>query len=413
MRMLTGKALVLSSLNFIYLVNFIIKAQPAYPFHYCNNATTYTLDSKFGRNLDTALTNLQASNSGYGYFNSSAGQGNDTANVICLCRGDVELNMCQSCLKDSIYRLRHSCPNETEAVVYYEFCLLKYSNAPILGSNDMNKDAVYLDNESTFDDKKQFNGFLQPFMNKLRGEAAAGNSLLKFAMENTTGPDSKTLYGLTQCIPTLSKSQCDDCLEYAINQLSLLCDGRIGAIAFMGARCNVRYEIYEFYINPAILPSPSLPISVLQPSPPPVVVVTLILKLVTTKYDGRSGIREHIMMMNDMANKPKGLDMEISDGFLVHFIITSLPSSYEALKINYNTQKDKWKMGELVAMGVQEEERMKMDRTTDVASNSKKRKNNYQRKDTSKVQRPNPNTSVPSSSKNSLGKIHCNFCKKT
>ncbi|XP_076931610.1 uncharacterized protein LOC143596820 [Bidens hawaiensis] len=39
---------------------------------------------------------------------------------------------------------------------------------------------------------------------------------------------------------------------------------------------------------------------------------TLILKLVTTKYDGRSGIRGHIMMMNDMAHKLKGLDMEIS-----------------------------------------------------------------------------------------------------
>ncbi|XP_076931778.1 uncharacterized protein LOC143597046 [Bidens hawaiensis] len=36
---------------------------------------------------------------------------------------------------------------------------------------------------------------------------------------------------------------------------------------------------------------------------------TLILELVTTKYNGRSGIRGHIMMMNDMAHKLKGLDM--------------------------------------------------------------------------------------------------------
>ncbi|XP_076950877.1 uncharacterized protein LOC143623995 [Bidens hawaiensis] len=77
---------------------------------------------------------------------------------------------------------------------------------------------------------------------------------------------------------------------------------------------------------------------------------TLILKLVTTKYDGRSGIRGHIMMMNDMTHKLKGLDMEISDGFVVHFIMTSLPPAYEAFKINYNTQKDKWTMSELIAM---------------------------------------------------------------
>ncbi|XP_076957895.1 uncharacterized protein LOC143633474 [Bidens hawaiensis] len=81
---------------------------------------------------------------------------------------------------------------------------------------------------------------------------------------------------------------------------------------------------------------------------------TLILKLVTTKYDGRSGIRGHIMMINDMAHKLKGLDMEISDGFLVHFIMTSLPPVYEPFKINYNTQKDKWTMSKLIAMCVQE-----------------------------------------------------------
>ncbi|VFQ67082.1 unnamed protein product [Cuscuta campestris] len=77
---------------------------------------------------------------------------------------------------------------------------------------------------------------------------------------------------------------------------------------------------------------------------------TLILKMVTTKYDWNSGIREHIMMMNDMARKLKGLDMEISEGFLVHFIMTSLPASFEAFKVNYNTQKVKWSMNELIAI---------------------------------------------------------------
>ncbi|XP_076936194.1 uncharacterized protein LOC143603201 [Bidens hawaiensis] len=67
---------------------------------------------------------------------------------------------------------------------------------------------------------------------------------------------------------------------------------------------------------------------------------TLMLKLVTTKYDGRSGIREHIMMMQDTSNKLKDLDMSISEGFLVQFIMTSLPASYETFKVNYNTQKE-------------------------------------------------------------------------
>ena len=53
---------------------------------------------------------------------------------------------------------------------------------------------------------------------------------------------------------------------------------------------------------------------------------TLIMKLVSCQYNGQSGIREHILSMCDMANKLKDMKMEISDGFLVHFIMTSLPS---------------------------------------------------------------------------------------
>ncbi|VFQ79214.1 unnamed protein product [Cuscuta campestris] len=118
---------------------------------------------------------------------------------------------------------------------------------------------------------------------------------------------------------------------------------------------------------------------------------TLILKMVTTKYDRNSGIREHIMMMNDMACKLKGLDMEISEGFL----------------------KVKWSMNELIAMCVQEEERLKLDKP-DVAylmtANPKKRKGNVDKKEVSKVQKRD--ASASSSSKNSKGKSYCKFCRK-
>ncbi|XP_039834323.1 uncharacterized protein LOC120695068 [Panicum virgatum] len=61
---------------------------------------------------------------------------------------------------------------------------------------------------------------------------------------------------------------------------------------------------------------------------------TLIMKMLTSQYDGQSGIREHIMSMCDVANKLKTLDMAISDGFLVHYIMTSLPTQYSPFKIS-------------------------------------------------------------------------------
>ncbi|KAD7117391.1 hypothetical protein E3N88_04659 [Mikania micrantha] len=139
---------------------------------------------------------------------------------------------------------------------------------------------------------------------------------------------------------------------------------------------------------------------------------TLIMKLVSTKHDGVSGIREHIMMMNDMARKLKGLDMEISDDFLVHFIMTSLPTSYEAFKINYNTQKEKWMTNELIAMFVQEEKHQKLEKLNVaylMAAGSKKRKNNSHN-DASKV--PKSNAGASSSSNNSNGKPYWKFWRK-
>ncbi|GAV80863.1 UBN2_2 domain-containing protein [Cephalotus follicularis] len=79
---------------------------------------------------------------------------------------------------------------------------------------------------------------------------------------------------------------------------------------------------------------------------------TLIMKMLMTKYDGTSGVRKHIMMMNDIASKLKSMEMAISEGFLVHFIMTSLPVQFGPFKINYKTQKEKWKMSELISMCV-------------------------------------------------------------
>ncbi|KAK1428354.1 hypothetical protein QVD17_17187 [Tagetes erecta] len=81
-------------------------------------------------------------------------------------------------------------------------------------------------------------------MNKLRADA--GSSLQKFATDKTTASGSTKLYGLTQCIPSLSEEQCNNCLEYAINQFTVCCDGKVGAIVLM-ARCNARYEVYKYY----------------------------------------------------------------------------------------------------------------------------------------------------------------------
>lgn len=45
------------------------------------------------------------------------------------------------------------------------------------------------------------------------------------------------------------------------------------------------------------------------------------------------------MAICDMVNKLKTMDMAISNCFVLHFIMTSLPPQYSPFKISYNTHK--------------------------------------------------------------------------
>ncbi|GKB34940.1 hypothetical protein Tco_0879882, partial [Tanacetum coccineum] len=64
---------------------------------------------------------------------------------------------------------------------------------------------------------------------------------------------------------------------------------------------------------------------------------TLILKMLTTKYDMVSGVREHIMMMSDMENKLKGMDMEISEEEERHKV--EMPDVVHVSTTNSNKRK--------------------------------------------------------------------------
>ncbi|XP_073222585.1 uncharacterized protein [Cicer arietinum] len=59
---------------------------------------------------------------------------------------------------------------------------------------------------------------------------------------------------------------------------------------------------------------------------------SLLQNLISMKYQGKGNIREHIMMMSNIASKLKGLKLELSDDLLIHLVLLSLPSQFSQFK---------------------------------------------------------------------------------
>jgi len=83
--------------------------------------------------------------------------------------------------------------------------------------------------------------------------------------------------------------------------------------------------------------------------------------------------------MSNMAAKLKQMEMEISDGFLVHLIVTSLPPKFLPFTMNYNAMKIKWSIDELMARCAQEEERLRAKRVGHVNHVMKTEKKRYEK----------------------------------
>ncbi|XP_044475754.1 uncharacterized protein LOC123203468 [Mangifera indica] len=105
---------------------------------------------------------------------------------------------------------------------------------------------------------------------------------------------------------------------------------------------------------------------------------TLMSTLTTMKYDGSRTMHDHVLEMINLATKLRTLGMNVDEYFLVQFILNSLsPKQYGPFQMNYNTIKDKWNVNELTNMLIQEETRLKIQKTHSVhlISHQEARKN--------------------------------------
>ncbi|CAK7350923.1 unnamed protein product [Dovyalis caffra] len=205
--------LFLFSYILLHLPSLIV-AQPDFANMHCSNDVgNHTANSTFGRNLNCLLSSLYSNTqSDYGFYNLSVGEpGPDKAYAIGLCRGDVGLDDCQSCIRNSTRKILQVCPSQKEASGFYAACMLRYSNKSIFGV--LEDSPIFFIWDQWYrkaSDVNQFNQALQPLLGRLRDTAVSGNSHRKFAAGNVSAGFDR-IYGLVQCMPDLSSDRCDSC----------------------------------------------------------------------------------------------------------------------------------------------------------------------------------------------------------
>ncbi|XP_058725227.1 cysteine-rich receptor-like protein kinase 44 [Vicia villosa] len=244
-------------------------------FHYfCdfNNRGNFTNNSTYQTNLKTLLSTLTSNTQiNYGFYNFSNGQNTNKVNAIALCRGDVKSqNDCLRCLKSSSNNLTQLCPNQKEAIGWYEDekCMLRYSDRSIFRLLETGP-AYYANNLANATDLRVFNETVRDLLDNLTQRASSGDSSLKFAADSARGPNDQTIYGLVQCTPDLSESDCSSCLVQSVARIPIdCCKDKIGG-RVVRPSCNMRFETNFPFYDLTATPPPPLSTTNNTSSPPP------------------------------------------------------------------------------------------------------------------------------------------------
>jgi hypothetical protein len=243
-----------STLVFFVSAIFILTAQavarPDFLFHFCElEKGNYTVNSTYEANFNDLLFSLSSNDTeiDHGFYHSGYGQNSDQVFAIGLCRGDVNPDVCRGCLNNAASLLTERCPQQKEAIGWYDECMLRYSNRSILGVMETNP-SFYMGNTENVSAYyvNRFKNDLRTLLESLRSQAAAGGPDLKFAEGNATPPNfQRLIYAFVQCTPDLSRQDCNDCLVGAFQGITQCCDGKEGG-RVLRPSCNVKFEVYPF-----------------------------------------------------------------------------------------------------------------------------------------------------------------------
>ncbi|KAJ8451780.1 hypothetical protein Cgig2_007263 [Carnegiea gigantea] len=205
--------------------------------HYCNPRSSIPPGSPVSTNINNVLAAMiRASQVNNGFSALSAGIGANTVYGLANCRGDLNIRQyCLPCIQDAVQQIQRRCPGTSDAQIWYNKCIVRYSQENFFGTFDASREVLHR-NVANYRDPQSLFSALGPLFNNIinRVVAPANNGMVK---AQAALPGRVTLYGGALCTGDLRPVVCTLCLRAAVRRFYNFCKPRQG--------CRV-YEIYPF-----------------------------------------------------------------------------------------------------------------------------------------------------------------------
>lgn len=212
-------------------------------------STTYQTNLN---NLISSLSSDSASSNGFGNSTSGDNQNNMVYGQY-LCRGDVNTSLCHSCVQNSSRLLKQHCPNNASAILWYPFCLLRYSNKNFFGNLTIRPRIPMFDVAQNLTSAGEFDSDARVLMNGLIQMGSQTPLMFGTHMFNINGTQRR--YGWVQCSRDITSEECRTCLSNMLEDVENCCmEKKVWRI--FSPSCIVMYETQPFFVNGTVSEAP-------------------------------------------------------------------------------------------------------------------------------------------------------------
>lgn len=229
----------------------------------------YGANSTFLANIERLAETLprNASSSQALFATAAVGQLPDIVHALLYCRGDISAAACEACATGAFEDAQQLCIYNKDATVFYDRCLLRYSDQDFLLSSDA---SGFNNNKLRFLAKRSGSNMSTPaasfdaavgFLLNATANYAATKSPTRFAtgvlLQHDGGQQSPMIFGLVRCTPDLPPADCQACLsfvwDYGVNKF---CSGAPSCMVTL-VRCGFVYDQSRIFSGSPLVQLPA------------------------------------------------------------------------------------------------------------------------------------------------------------